>query len=102
VKKGLVFLLGILLGIYISYIGYKFIHGNKYAILNQDYQLSNGGVLKKGTKIKYNSTFSEGFEQYTLYLNMSSSINNDFTFEKESFTVIPYWVEPFSEDTNKE
>jgi len=97
VKKVLIFILGILVGIGISFCGYIYLNGKKYATLNQDYELSNGGILKKGTKIKYNGSFPEGFEQYTLYLNMPIWTDNDISNEKEKFSVIPYWIEPFKE-----
>lgn len=98
-KTVLIFILGILIGIGISFFGYSYLHGNKYATLNQDYKLANGGILKKGTKIKYNTSFPEGFEQYTLYLNMPVWTDNKITIEKENFAVIPHWIEPVSKDS---
>lgn len=95
--KALIFILGVLIGMGLALLGYKCLHGNKYITLNQDYRLGNGGILKKGTKIKYNSSFSEGFEQYTLYLNLPIWRNNETTTTEENFTVIPYWTEPINE-----
>ena len=100
-KKVLIFIFGILVGIGISFFGYIFLDGKKYATLNQDYELVNGGILKKGTKIKYNASFPEGFEQYSLYLNMPIWIDNEITIEKENFAVIPYWIEPLNEPKPK-
>lgn len=98
-KTALIFILGILSGIGISLSGYNYLHGKEYVTLSQDYKLENGGILKKGTKIKYNSSFSEGFEQYTLYLNMPVRVDHQITIEKENFTVIPHWIEPISENS---
>lgn len=93
-----ILLLGIIIGIGISLIGYHYLHGKKYVTLNQDYRLANGGMLKKGTKIKYLNSFSEGFEQYSLFLNMPIGIDNDLTIEKENYALIPYWMKPISEN----
>lgn len=97
-KTVLIFILGILLGIGISFFGYIYFDGNKYATLNQDFKLANGGVLKKGTKIKYNTTFPEGFEQYTLFLNMPIWTDHQITINKENSAVIPHWIEPVSKE----
>lgn len=90
----MIFILGIVVGILISIFGYSYLDGNKYATLNEDFSLPNGGLLKKGTKIKYNASFSEGFRQYIMYLNMPSWTDNEITFEKEKYSVIPHWIEP--------
>jgi hypothetical protein len=90
---------GIIIGILISIFGYIYLHGNKYATLNEDYSLPDGGLLKKGTKLKYNAAFPEGFTQYIMYINMPSWTDNDITFEKEKYAVIPHWIEPLK---NKE
>lgn len=50
---------GILFGIGISLFGYNYLNGKRYATLNQDLQLSNGGILRKGIKIKYNAFFQK-------------------------------------------
>ena len=87
-KKVLIFIFGILVGIGISFSEYDYIHEKKYVTLNQDYELANGGVLKKGTKLKYNTSFPKGFEQYTLYLNMPIGADNETTIKKENFSII--------------
>lgn len=99
-KKATIFILGIITGILISIFGFSYLSGNKYAVLNGDYSLSNGGTLKKGTKIKYNAAFSEGFTQYILYLNMPIWKENNLSFEKEKYAIIPYWIEPLEKNQN--
>jgi hypothetical protein len=100
-KTTSIFILGILFGMGISVFGNNYLNGNKYAILNQDYELANGGILKKGTKIKNIGSFPEGFEQYILYLNMPRWVYNELTMEQEKSPIIPHWIEPVYDSKDK-
>jgi len=87
------FLLGLILGIGICFLGFNYETNVEYAELNQDFELANGGVLKEGTKIKYKASYPEGFSQYSLYLNIGSE-NNKLSLRREEHDVIPHWIEP--------
>lgn len=101
-KRISIFILGILFGIAVSIFGYSYLHGKEYLILQEDYKLDNGGILKKGTKIKYNRSFSEGFEQYCLYLNTPIQTDKNIMKVEDRFMIIPYWIKPYEEAENKQ
>jgi hypothetical protein len=64
-------------------------NGSTYFILNKDYQLGENGMLKKGTKIKFDKGMDEGFDRFILYLNLKGG---DVTKIKEQSQFIPYWL----------
>lgn len=62
-----------------------------YIRLNHNYRIEGIGEVKKGTKLRFDVSMSEGFARYILYLNLKDS---DVTIYKTDHkdVVIPYWL----------
>lgn len=93
-NKVIYFALGILSSVVIVSIYNYFqedesIKNNPYFILNKDYKVGELGLLKKGTKIKFDKGMSEGFSRFILYINIKGG---DISKEKETDIIIPYWL----------
>lgn len=87
-KLFLSFLMGGLLGAVLLQFYFYFPKKNNYVILQQDYNIEDVGVLKKGTKLKIDKGMSEGFTRYVLYLNFKGG-NTQPSIEKG---IVPYWL----------
>lgn len=79
----------IIVGVYNYFNGEKSIKNNPYFVLNRDYNVGELGLLKKGTKLKFDKGMSEGFSRFILYLNIKGG---DISKEKETDVIIPYWL----------
>lgn len=94
-SKILIFILGIAVGISLVLFIKNKINKKEYVILNSTYSCSNGSLIKEGTKLCYDSAFSEGFSQYIMYINIEEQ---DKRLEKveppPKYSIIPYWFEP--------
>jgi len=90
-KTLIVLIVGIILGFLIS----KKVSFERpsYVVLQSDYFHQELGLLKKGTKLRYDEGMSEGFSRYILYINISDA--NKLTLEKSNHIneIEPYWVE---------
>ena len=64
-----------------------------YFELEENYIDENLGTIKKGTKLRYDESFSEGFTRYVLYINIHDSQHPKILNEDNSETIIPYWIE---------
>jgi uncharacterized protein YxeA len=86
-----ILIIGIILGFFIS----KKMSFEKpsYVVLQSDYYHQELGILKKGTKLKYDQGFSEGFTRYILYLNIHDSQHPKLLNENRNEIIIPYWIE---------
>lgn len=93
-KKGfLYFLLGVATSVLTFFMIRKGDNDTLYYVLNQDYQIDNIGFLKKGTIIKFEQGMDEGFDRYSLYLNLKNG--NLIKDTQHIEYVVPYWlVEP--------
>lgn len=93
-KTIIAYLIGVFSGIAICAI-YFIISpsGNTYVQLQADCQLDNGGELKKGTILKTDKVFSEGFTRYILFINLRDSEKMKPYNAIRSDVTIPYWLE---------
>jgi hypothetical protein len=83
--------IGILIGLFIStYNPYKKM---EYFELQEDYIDDGLGVIKKGTLLKFDQSYSEGFARFILYLNIDNSEAPKFKEKSFENKVIPYWIE---------
>ena len=96
-KKNFLYFIGgfilasLLLVAYYKYNSNKFLEDTPYFILNKDYEIEKNGVLKKGTKVKFDKGMDEGFSRFILYLNIKGGdIKKDTT--EQSNIIIPYWL----------
>ncbi len=94
-KKTVIFVLGCVVGILIGCIISTKINLSKpnYIELPANYVHKELGVLKKGTMLKYDKGFSEGFSRYILYINISDADNLTQKKSESYGEVIPYWIE---------
>jgi hypothetical protein len=83
--------IGVFIGLFIN--SFAFNKKTEYFELEQDYVDENIGIIKKGTLLKYDQPFSEGFTRYILYLNIHDSEAPKFKKETFNDEVIPYWIE---------
>lgn len=82
---------GVLICLLYSWTTVKF----SYVTLQKDYNIGNGnGVLKKGTKLKIDQGFGEGFTRYILYLNVRDSEPIELDSIQGKNEVKPYWLQP--------
>jgi len=102
-KTILIFTFGFLSGL-VCYSGFNQIttqtNSLSYFELEKDYCLGEVGLLKKGTIIKFDQGFPEGFFTCVLYLNYSASSNLEKHFPKNDAPglIIPYWAEADDDD----
>ncbi len=90
IKFVLVFIVGIIIGLVLSnYL--MFSSSTSYVMLNKDYTLENGSLIKKGTKIKIDYGFSEGFTRYIVYINAKRIDGQVEKFNYHNYC-IPYWI----------
>lgn len=75
--------------IYNYFNGKNSIKNSPYFVLNKDYNVGELGILKKGTKLKFDKGMSEGFSRFILYLNIKGG---DISKELETDVIIPYWL----------
>jgi hypothetical protein len=82
-------------GIFLGYVGSKKItfEDESYVELPCDYSHKELGLIKKGTKLKCDQDFSEGFTRYILYLNIHDSQHPTLSKENATKEIIPYWIE---------
>ncbi len=96
-KNLLIFLLGLLTGLVVSFFAIYFFffrEVNQYVETKSDYNLENGSVIRRGTVLKIDQTFSEGFTRYILYLNLTDGERVERHDEPIHDIVIPYWMSP--------
>lgn len=94
-KKILIFISGIVAGVIVGYILKDEVYvNNTYVKLKNDYCVEDVGFLEKGTLLKFDQAYSEGFSRYILYLNLQS-VNSSFTDNYDTNhknEIIPYWL----------
>ena len=88
-KFMMTFVMGVTMGIIIT-IYFNF--DNKgYLMLDKDYTLENGSIIRKRTEIKIDKGMSEGFTRYKLYINIKHTSGEVKLYDKYNY-VIPYWA----------
>jgi len=96
-KRTIIYILGVITGVVLMTVIYLMNIDNSYIVLNSDYQIANVGYLNKGTKLKIEKGFSEGFSQYSLILNLSDSEETELLESNKWNLTIPYWLLPDNE-----
>ena len=85
-------IIGLALGCAITYFYSSKEKNEPYFELSEDVQIGEIGNLKKGTLLKYDDSYPEGFTRFILYLNAK-----EVDFKKSEDTaddeIIPYWLE---------
>lgn len=93
-KKALNSALFVILGMMVMYFFNKIENpkpNHNYFKTTEDYLIEDVGQIKKGTLIKLDQSFSEGFTRYILYLNIhdeDSLIHQETDYSDE---IMPYW-----------
>lgn len=64
----------------------------KYIELKEEFLLSNGGVLKKGTMLRIDKPASEGYTRYLLYINYKSEEGIELKSYNKANLIKPYWM----------
>lgn len=80
--------IGLIIGFFLSPIKPK---KTFYVELQTDYNIENVGELRKGTLLKFDQPFSEGFARYILYINIPSSETLNRKDETDKY-IISYWL----------
>ncbi|WP_080778189.1 hypothetical protein [Chryseobacterium phocaeense] len=92
-NKWIFLIIGIILGLLLNKF-YYYLDRNEYEYysLDSDYLgEDNKSVLKKGTVIRYDQAFSEGFTRYVLYINIKNS--EALIKSKKEKEIQPFWFE---------
>ena len=63
-----------------------------YFELSEDVYINEVGNLKKGTILKYDDSYSEGFTRFILYLNAKGIDLKEYK-DNNNNEIIPYWLE---------
>lgn len=85
--------IGLILGCVITYI-YCLNDNNQeqtYFELSEDVYIGEIGNLKKGTILKYDDSYPEGFTRFILYLNAKGIKMKEYKTDENK--IIPYWLE---------
>lgn len=85
------FALGLVIGIAYSYIESN---GSEYYELKNDYCISNKGVIKSGSLIKFDKAMPENYSRYIIYLNIHDSEEIIKYRNSKRGLIIPYWLNP--------
>lgn len=93
-SKATIFLLGTVFGVAIllikDHISFYKSNKERYFVLQRDYRIENGGLLKKGTSLKFDEGMSEGFDRFILYLNVKGGQIVIDTISPNQ--IVPYWL----------
>jgi hypothetical protein len=81
-------LMGALLSSFITFSGTS----TKYIKLEEDFVIESGGIIKKGTYLRVDKSFSEGFTRYILFLNYKGESGTTFEEFDKTNLVKPYWI----------
>lgn len=84
-------LVGLILGSIVTYIYCSNDEAPAYFELSEDVYIGEIGNLKKGTIVRYDESYPEGFTRFILYLNAKGIDLKEYKTEKNE--IIPYWLE---------
>ena len=97
-KRTITYILGLITGVILMTVIYFINLDHTYVVIESDYQIENIGYIEKGSKLRIEKGFSEGFTQYSLILNLSDSEKTEI-FESDKWNLtIPYWLRPANSD----
>jgi hypothetical protein len=82
-------ILGLGLGYFLSKANKE--ESSKYFVLEEDCVIADIGTLKKGAKLKYVESTSEGITRYSLYLNTKGIKLTPYE-DKRKYLIIPYFL----------
>lgn len=92
------FMSGVIVGIILCYfiINYSKFSYKKYnyVVLQNDYKIENMGHLKRGTILRIDESYPEGFTRYILYLNMSQNEKTEKKKSEHDYEIMPYGLSP--------
>ncbi|MBK7173653.1 MAG: hypothetical protein IPH84_10580 [Bacteroidales bacterium] len=93
--KFVFFCAGCVLGLAIG-IAYNYLKSNgaEYYELKNDYCISNKGVIKSGTLVKFDKAMPENFSRYILYLNIHDGEEIMKYGNSKRGLIVPYWLNP--------
>lgn len=92
-RKLAIYLAGVISGILMCLLIRSLLSTNyDYVKLEKDYCIEEIGIIKKGSILKFDKAFSEGFSRYVLYLNIhdGETLKEHETNKRE--IIIPYWL----------
>jgi len=93
-KKIITYILGIVTGVLLCVLYSWKIEKINYVTLPKDYTIAGDkGVIKKGTKLKVDKGFGEGFTRYILYLNVRDSEPIELDSVQGKNEIKPYWLQ---------
>lgn len=84
-------IVGLALGCVITYFYSSNEKNEPYFELEEDVQIGEIGNLKKGTLLRYDDSYPEGFTRFILYLN-AKEVDLKKSEEADN-EIIPYWLE---------
>ena len=91
-KRTITYILGLITGVILTTVIYFINLDRTFVVIESDYQIENIGYIQKGTKLRIEKGFPEGFTQYSLILNLSDSEKTEL-FESGKWNLtIPYWL----------
>lgn len=73
-----------------------------YLTLNSDFCIEGGGLIPKGSYIRFDESFPEGFTRYILYLNVPDNYSGNVFSSQHEYEIIPYWIHEAGKDCNSE
>tara|TARA_B110000259_G_C13707857_1_gene279156 strand:+ start:270 stop:560 length:291 start_codon:yes stop_codon:yes gene_type:complete len=82
---------GLILGSIVTYIYCLNEEAPTYFELSEDVYIGEIGNLKKGTIVRYDDSYPEGFTRFILYLNAKGIDLKEYETDKDE--IIPYWLE---------
>lgn len=100
-KKSFLFAVGLIVGMLLTTIYFKYFHfnGEPYFVLQSDYKIEGAGVgyLKRGTLLRFDQGMNEGFDRFIFYLNIKGG-NLAKVDPISTYEIHPYWLD---EDNGK-
>jgi hypothetical protein len=93
IRQLAIYLGGVISGILICLLIRSLLTTNHdYVLLEKDYCIEEIGIIKKGSILKFDKAFSEGFSRYVLYVNIhdGEALKEHETTKRN--IIIPYWL----------
>lgn len=92
-KSKIIFtLIGVIIGVVSCCVFNYYGRSNEYYTLCKDYNIEDVGTIKKGTIIKFDKPFSEGFNRFVIYINISDAEDLIPYKTDKNNLIIPYWL----------
>lgn len=85
------FSLGLLIGALVILIFKSSFNYKENHVLKEDWILENNSIIKEGTIVEYVASYSEGFNRYSLPINVQNEDVKKLDSLKQNNAVIPIW-----------